>query len=268
MNYSLLKFLLALVILMAAMILPRDFLFAMQVSQENAESGIDNSESDRMELKLTPYSVNSYGEGSFYNLNDKLEENQGLLTLMMKSSNAAYINPVRVKSWFENGQFISEGIYFDVNRMDIVNKQMIQIVIELSEMDIAENNFIETEPGILNAEGVTVVNVPVILYARKNTVLYLGLADEDQRPFVENYPDRKDIRSADLVKDKSFFTFDYVPVIITDQKEDTGSGGTFLSRNKFWVMGGAAIIGGGAAALITSLSDGSPTYLPIPPGRP
>lgn len=187
MSCRFLKFLLALVILMATMILPKDFLFAMQVSQQVAESVIDNSETERLELKLTPYSVDSYGEGNLYNL---------------------------------------------------------------------------------NAEGVTVANTPVILYARKNVVLYLGLADETQRPFVEYYPDRKEIRSANLVKDKSFFTFEYVPVFITDQKEDAEPGGTFLSRNKFWVMGGAAIIGSGAAVLITSLSEGSPTYLPIPPGRP
>lgn len=263
-----LKLLVAVLVLTSNLMLPRENIYAVPASQEVSESQNIGTETESLELQLVHYSVDSYGKGSLYNLEESLGENQSLLTLEMNRNDAAFINSQRIKNWIENGIFASEDLFFDVDRMVILNKQLIQIVFEIRENDMHQNNYIETEITMKDSEGLIGVTIPVTFYRQKNSVLHLVIDGGEQRPFAENLPARKTIQYKNLRNTEPRIASVYAPVVNPLQKEEIGSRGTFVSRNKFWVMGGVALIGSGTAALITTFSDSTPIYLPSPPGRP
>lgn len=226
--------------------------------QEASANAIETD--SRKTLLLRQYSIEKMRE--MHNIESA--KSNGVITIYFLTGAGHPVDANKFLMWIDEDLISVDGISFDTEKALVVDSNRLQL--PFSFIEPLNSEYLESMIRILGQSNFQQAVTPISLYESSNHSIVLSLLGDSRIQSQSVFSSRK--VSGTLVAksySKTPGLFSAVQTVKPDEEEATK--GSFIYRNRFWLMGASALAISGTTAIISSAGSG-PVYLPDPPGRP
>lgn len=210
--------------------------------------------------------IKQYSVDSFHELRtDRSATDESRMTFLILAGYDKPLNSEHLLNLLQSSIIAVEGVEFNFDKAELKSGRRLVVPFVITTQ--FETEFLESVITIRDQPAFAEQSMPVSLYRLTNHTMVVNLKGEYKRNVSQLsiiFP-----YDSNLIWDGFINSPNYYAAIqhMKDENNDELHPGSFVYRNRFWVVG-VATLAVGASAAIMNASGSSAAYLPEPPGRP